>query len=717
MASSSDRDGDEDIPLELIVFSCGACQAIIPEVYARKESNQGFHSDSGGENGVVTKLWIAECSHIMCAKHLPGGAVPFHPQGEHPRAPCVQCQERGDNSLKDLYGIRGLHENEMDTAVPSEWLQCPAIKLDGSVPGMEAVRFQYMNVARYAQRVTKHWKRAERKRRAMETAYSEEHKQHAHVQQEVLNLKARNETLEAADAKLQKWEARKPVINHYLQVVHDMSSDIANMRSQLLQLGYDVPKRSYAFNPKSAARSLDTAAGHKLSDHSQPGMSFSSSSTAVAPEHDLSSASRKRKLAQYEPEQPQRIAEHQARPRGGSRELLPPPLPKPKSKLSQARPSAAAPVVQRQTMPMQLDQEYDERRHERHDVRPKHRELPNEAPRSRLNAQALPFRPSPDTDPHRQDPRFSRQSHSYESAREQSRAHDVREETGHQRAYEAAEELPMRQADRPYATKPSIPFYNRPDTQDMHYDAGYDPGHGISRTTPHAPLQALSALQIDQQLSREIDTRDGQHATERRAQPPVGPAPSPLFTRGAVGRTIESRLGQSQYSRQPRDTTDYDMAPPSRSQSTQVPAYNQRPTMRSSAFVDTLRGATNPKSLYDTSSYRPTLNTGYSGNRVIPQTPLQSQGLFRRPDGPPPSASFTNSRLQQPTAHRSRVSLPPSQHSAMPPAASQERVLSQIRGVRGASSMGVRPNQHNHGPLYEPRAPFSSAGGRRSVRR
>lgn len=73
MASSSDHDVEQDLPLELIVFSCGICQATIPEVYSTKDSNLGFHSDSGGDNGVVTKLWIAECSHIMCSKHLPGG--------------------------------------------------------------------------------------------------------------------------------------------------------------------------------------------------------------------------------------------------------------------------------------------------------------------------------------------------------------------------------------------------------------------------------------------------------------------------------------------------------------------------------------------------------------------------------------------------------------------------------------------------------------------
>ena len=67
-------------------------------------------------------------------------AAPLHPAGEQPRASCLQCQERGDSSMKDLYGIRGLGESQMDTVIPPEWVKCPAIKFDGTVPGMEAVR-------------------------------------------------------------------------------------------------------------------------------------------------------------------------------------------------------------------------------------------------------------------------------------------------------------------------------------------------------------------------------------------------------------------------------------------------------------------------------------------------------------------------------------------------------------------------------------------------
>ena len=74
MQASSDNEGEvPDLPLEQIVFSCSVCQATASELYARTESNKGFSSGDSGDEGIVVKLWIAQCSHILCNKHLPGG--------------------------------------------------------------------------------------------------------------------------------------------------------------------------------------------------------------------------------------------------------------------------------------------------------------------------------------------------------------------------------------------------------------------------------------------------------------------------------------------------------------------------------------------------------------------------------------------------------------------------------------------------------------------
>jgi len=75
MAFSSEESADDDVPLEEIVFSCSVCQATPSEIYRSKQSNEGFHSGPGDEEGVVTQLWIADCSHVFCSKHLDGGGM------------------------------------------------------------------------------------------------------------------------------------------------------------------------------------------------------------------------------------------------------------------------------------------------------------------------------------------------------------------------------------------------------------------------------------------------------------------------------------------------------------------------------------------------------------------------------------------------------------------------------------------------------------------
>lgn len=52
--------------------------------------------------------------------------------------------EKGDDSEKDLYGIRGLNDTECDAPVPASWMKCPPIKLDLPIPDMEALRVGIM---------------------------------------------------------------------------------------------------------------------------------------------------------------------------------------------------------------------------------------------------------------------------------------------------------------------------------------------------------------------------------------------------------------------------------------------------------------------------------------------------------------------------------------------------------------------------------------------
>jgi hypothetical protein len=70
---ASDPSSTQSLTLPELIFSCGICQATVSEVYATPESNRGFHSGSGDDDDIVTRLWIAECSHVSCGKHLTGG--------------------------------------------------------------------------------------------------------------------------------------------------------------------------------------------------------------------------------------------------------------------------------------------------------------------------------------------------------------------------------------------------------------------------------------------------------------------------------------------------------------------------------------------------------------------------------------------------------------------------------------------------------------------
>ncbi|KAF2864073.1 hypothetical protein K470DRAFT_51595 [Piedraia hortae CBS 480.64] len=230
-----------DPSLGAVLFSCGICLATL--------------SEEGEES--VGRLWITECAHITCNKHLPGGAAPSYRRGVLPTAPCPHCvEEKGDDGEKELHEIRGLGDGEFDDSIPALWMACPPQALDGSTPEMEALRFQYLTLYRYACRASKYLRSAERGKVEMEAAYIEKMEQCRNLESEVMELRARESEIKGKQEQLEKWEARKPVIHHYLRVVKEMASDIEEMRSQLKWLGYEVPKRNYEYRPEQAEEEL-----------------------------------------------------------------------------------------------------------------------------------------------------------------------------------------------------------------------------------------------------------------------------------------------------------------------------------------------------------------------------------------------------------------------------------------------------------------------------
>ena len=57
----------------------------------------------------------------------------------------------------------------------------------------------------------------------MEKSYSAECRQRQQLQQDLDRLKSVVADLEQDASKLRKWEARKPLINHYLAAIEPMS--------------------------------------------------------------------------------------------------------------------------------------------------------------------------------------------------------------------------------------------------------------------------------------------------------------------------------------------------------------------------------------------------------------------------------------------------------------------------------------------------------------
>ena len=57
-----------------IVLSCTVCQDTLSTIYADDDQSPGLHNDGEGpSDGKITRLWLTECAHLTCGKHLPGG--------------------------------------------------------------------------------------------------------------------------------------------------------------------------------------------------------------------------------------------------------------------------------------------------------------------------------------------------------------------------------------------------------------------------------------------------------------------------------------------------------------------------------------------------------------------------------------------------------------------------------------------------------------------
>ncbi|ORY09134.1 hypothetical protein BCR34DRAFT_381973 [Clohesyomyces aquaticus] len=235
-------------PLD-VVFSCGVCHETFADIYGGCATVEGLSDGINPKERLVTKLWLSACCHVYCGKHLEGGGPPFHPAGTRPRAACPVCaKEKGEDRLRELYSIRGFKEGEYDSAIPACWFTTPPIKLDAAGKEMEALRFQYLSLIRFAQHVTEDNQEVKARLAQAQDDVQRLQKSSAEDRAKLSTVEKQNERLRAMEPELQKFKARMPAIEHYLKQLPRMVEQSEQLRAQLASFGCHVPPESYAYN-------------------------------------------------------------------------------------------------------------------------------------------------------------------------------------------------------------------------------------------------------------------------------------------------------------------------------------------------------------------------------------------------------------------------------------------------------------------------------------
>ena len=74
MAESQSRVQSSVAALDLI-FSCNICQETISGIYAEDDAHCGLRKSDNLDDDRITKLWLTDCAHLTCGKHLEGGGI------------------------------------------------------------------------------------------------------------------------------------------------------------------------------------------------------------------------------------------------------------------------------------------------------------------------------------------------------------------------------------------------------------------------------------------------------------------------------------------------------------------------------------------------------------------------------------------------------------------------------------------------------------------
>ncbi|KAL8857318.1 MAG: hypothetical protein Q9178_006084 [Gyalolechia marmorata] len=222
-----DADREEGYPEE---YPCRTFDTL-STVYAQHDNNEGLHQGTDNTNGAITKLWLTECAHVTCAKHLEGGGVPFHPKDQPPKAPCPFCvRNKQDYDDKILYAIRGTGKGEYDNNIPAEYFEVTPPQLGKS--GNEALRFQYISLVRFASGL---------------------YEKFGILQRELYTWKDREASIVACLAAMEPLNRYVPTNSKLMTSLTFLWSALQSARGQLYELGGDV---SYIDDALQQATSL-----------------------------------------------------------------------------------------------------------------------------------------------------------------------------------------------------------------------------------------------------------------------------------------------------------------------------------------------------------------------------------------------------------------------------------------------------------------------------
>ena len=517
------------------------------------------------------------------------------------------------------------------------------------------------------------------------------------------------------------------------------------MRSQLIELGFDVPVRKYLFEPADVTKSGPPLSGPAdPQTESQHGVA-NSVSTGVRPhrkytpyspcllvfqlsnvelsDHERSSSARKRKRHESFTHEVERNVGQMEGLRGNSRDLMPPPLPRAANTrqiFSPTGPSSSQQQESRAQLSVQLYRGGTWKQQRGEEQVEQHRDLKDDYRYSSRQRQSQPQTfvgrqyPPPASHQHPEPPSCLEPSgNMYEPL---TQIHHYDPVSLAELSLQSSSQDEMLAGDQTYnrpisnyrfvsrSTPAAQNLYRPPHSMLSHHEYNYHantqsmpPGHSVAR---------------DHGMGSRMRHPMEMETPQPNFQQKLGVASSPYFKRGA------DAIRPATVRRPPARGNDALIRLPAND--------GQRSTPVASRPVpQTIVQSQNRGESYHMVGYQPAYqrrqiysgrNNGHRHSNPVPETPRNPQSLFQHPDHPAGSSHHSPTKAQPPN-HGRRMTLLPSTGLSIPMSASQDEVLSQIRGVRGISSHRSIPGYPPPAPSYGAPRTLFSAGPRQSLRR